>query len=461
MRSLDDGGLRSNTAITPPITDLDYSFISPQTGKIGAWTSTPGCTTVDPYADKLNLDMLRKYQSQGVKVLMTIGGWTLSQHLSTFANDPALLASLVKSCVDYMNGVGQAKDGLDGFRFNGIDIDWEFPVTGGDGGNARNPADGRNFVKMIDDFRTAMGSGSVLTVAAPPTPCMIGFTNCPNIAADPNTSSLAFTDQPAPTSHAPIVDWSALTTGADPKLNFVNVMAYDYNGSGWSNLTNEDAPLFSNPSDPSAANGFNVNETVQLYLKAGIPARRLVLGVPYYGYYYGQVNNNNPACATNANCSLFQSFLGRTMPSGPYSGQSTIPFSGIMGLKSNDGVMAEDPVFAKVTNVVQPVGTADNACYGGWTCNLDPDTDVSNIYAGYSSGYDNPVGSGNNTGVYWSYDNSQAMQYKSGYAACDGLGGVMIFDMTFDPSGSLWNGLEWPMMPPQLQGKCSSALWPK
>ncbi|MBR9976216.1 MAG: hypothetical protein KFF77_11590 [Bacteroidetes bacterium] len=76
---------------------------------------------------------------------------------------------------------------------------------------------------------------------------------------------------------APAVDWNggwdvaALSASVD--LFFV--MCYDYS---WSSSTN------AGPVAPLRGMTYNVERSLRWYLDAGVPAGRLVMGVPYYGY---------------------------------------------------------------------------------------------------------------------------------------------------------------------------------
>jgi chitinase len=66
------------------------------------------------------------------------------------------------------------------------------------------------------------------------------------------------------------------------QLDFLNLETYDYHGT-WETTTNHAAPLFESPFDPARGQGLNIEATVAAYLKAGVPARKLVLGIPSYG----------------------------------------------------------------------------------------------------------------------------------------------------------------------------------
>lgn len=69
--------------------------------------------------------------------------------------------------------------------------------------------------------------------------------------------------------------------GMDSYLDFWNLMTYDYAGS-WSQTAGHQANLF--PSrDTSPASEASADEAVQCYLRCGVPANKLVLGLPLYG----------------------------------------------------------------------------------------------------------------------------------------------------------------------------------
>jgi len=68
-------------------------------------------------------------------------------------------------------------------------------------------------------------------------------------------------------------------------LDWLNLMAYDFHGS-WDKVTGFLAPLYASTADPAGDDpdpGLNVHAAVRAYLAAGVPADKLVLGVPFYG----------------------------------------------------------------------------------------------------------------------------------------------------------------------------------
>jgi chitinase len=183
-----------------------------------------------------------------LKVLISLGGASAANTagFAYAAGTAALRRRLVASCVDLFitgdlgGGVGAA--GV----FDGIDIDWEFPAA----------TDKRNFTLLLKEFRKqldALGRANhthyQLTIAAP--------------AGSENYSNLELARVSA-------------------QLDFLNLETYDYHGT-WETTTNNASPLFPNPKDPSYGQGFDVEDTVRAYLSAGVPARKLVLGIPFYG----------------------------------------------------------------------------------------------------------------------------------------------------------------------------------
>ncbi|MEF3697220.1 glycoside hydrolase family 18 protein [Desulfolutivibrio sp.] len=172
-----------------------------------------------------------------MKVLLSVGGWTLSGPFPAVAADAAKRQAFAASAADWVSGQG----------FDGIDIDWEYPSL----------ADRDNFSALIEATRQALdakgladGKTYLLTVAAPAGP-----------------------------SNMAVWDLARLA----PSLDWFNIMTYDYHG-GWDATTGHLAPLYENPADPSADRAtWNADWAVQAYLAGGVPAQKIHLGIPFYG----------------------------------------------------------------------------------------------------------------------------------------------------------------------------------
>jgi chitinase len=178
-----------------------------------------------------------------LKVLISLAG---APGFSAAAATGASRQAFVASCIDlFINGnvaPGISAAGV----FDGIDIDWEFPA----------PSDTVNTTLLLREFRKQLDSLGranhrhyLLTMFGP-----AGQQNFSNI----ELAKVART------------------------LDFYNVQGYDFHGT-WETSTNHASPLFDSPQDPAFADNFNIDYTINAYLQAGVPARKLVLGIPLYG----------------------------------------------------------------------------------------------------------------------------------------------------------------------------------
>jgi chitinase len=200
-----------------------------------------------------NFNQLRKLKEKHphLKVLISIGGWTWSDNFSQAALSVGSRGKFVQSCSELY------------FRrfpgvFDGVDIDWEFPVSGGI--KEGHPEDRRNFTLLLEEFRrqldalgAANGKRYLLTIAAP---------------AGPRTYSNFELER------------------IHPYLDWINLMTYDFHGI-WDTITNFNAPLYKSSADPATdllvRDHLNVDAAVRAYLQAGIPTQKIVVGVPFYG----------------------------------------------------------------------------------------------------------------------------------------------------------------------------------
>jgi len=111
------------------------------------------------------------------------------------------------------------------------------------------------------------------------------------------------------------VDWSNLFD--EPALNnvvdFFTIMGYDYYYSGSAQA---------GPTDPlygfSSTYDYSLSRSVSYYMSSGIPASKLVLGLPYYGREWETTSNAIPASTTGANVFSRTYDVVRTNTSGNY-----------------------------------------------------------------------------------------------------------------------------------------------
>jgi len=202
-----------------------------------------------------------KQNNPNLKTMMSVGGWTLSSPFSDAALTDSSRTKFATSAVQLMVKYG----------FDGLDIDWEYPVGGGEAGNINRPEDKQNYTLLLQTLRqelnkqqTIDGKQYQLTIASP-----AGASTMANL-------ELAQISQ---------------------YIDFFNLMAYDYHGSTFESTTNHNAPLYAGLGQQS------IDSTIQGYLNAGVAAEDIVLGAPAYGYGWAGVPNINNG--------LFQSSSGK------------------------------------------------------------------------------------------------------------------------------------------------------
>ncbi|MET0403594.1 MAG: glycosyl hydrolase family 18 protein, partial [Cystobacter sp.] len=210
-----------------------------------------------------------KKSNPHLKVLISVGGWSWSKYFSQVAISSSARSAFVKSCVDiFIKGQFPGVDPVNGVGvFDGIDIDWEYPVGGGLPDNITNPADKQNYTLLMQEFRNQLsaltnqtGKSYLLTIASGASPDLL--------ANKQETKNLAGI------------------------LDFINIMTYDYHGA-FESQTNFQSALYRVTGDPVASSGFYSDGTVSKMLELGVPANKIVLGVPFYGRGWGGVGSAN------------------------------------------------------------------------------------------------------------------------------------------------------------------------
>lgn len=173
-----------------------------------------------------NIVALKKNASH-LKVLLSIGGWG-SGNFSEMAADETNRQAFAADC----------RRVIDQYGLDGIDIDWEYPTSSA-AQISSSPDDTKNFTLMMRDIRKAIGSTKLLTLA---TICSADYIDFQDIL---------------------------------PYVDFVNIMAYDMG----------DAPKHNAPLYQSSKSGwYTGDKAVKAHLDKGVPANKLVMGMPFYGH---------------------------------------------------------------------------------------------------------------------------------------------------------------------------------
>lgn len=232
----------------------------------------PGEDPAIPYSGNFGQLTELKAAHPHLRTVLSVGGWTLSTHFSDAAASPAAREDFIESCVAMMLAYG----------FDGLDFDWEFPVSGGLPTNVTRPEDRENLTALVAATRARLDAEEIS--AGRPLSLSLAVPAVPALAANFDLAALA--DD---------VDW-------------VFLMAYDLQGP-WSPVTAFAAPLFA-PGDgaPASSDTLNAAAAVARTVDAGVPSDKVVLGVPLFGRGFSNVGADADG--------LFQPFSG--VPEGTY-----------------------------------------------------------------------------------------------------------------------------------------------
>lgn len=237
------------------ITHINYAFGNVQGGK---------CTIGDGYADyekaytadqsvdgvadtwdqplRGNFNQLRKLKAKypHIKILWSFGGWTWSGGFGQAVQNPTAFA---QSCYDLVEDPRWAD------VFDGIDLDWEYPNACGLTCDTSGPASIKN---MMQAMRAKFGANNLVTAAT---------------TADGSSGGK--------------ID-AADYGGAAQYIDWYNVMTYDFFGA-WAaqGPTAPHSPLNSYAGIPQA--GFNSADAIAKFKAKGVPAKKLLLGIGFYG----------------------------------------------------------------------------------------------------------------------------------------------------------------------------------
>ncbi|WP_409416140.1 T9SS-translocated chitinase ChiA [Flavobacterium sp. PS2] len=357
--------------------------------------------------------MKLKQKYPHLKILISVGGWTKGQDLSPISASPVARAALAADMANFL----VTYPFIDGF-----DIDWEYPLSGGtDGTEVINgapippqkysPDDNKNLVYLLKAMRQAMPN-KLVTIAAGNNVRKVGAQYLgPN-----NRAQYGMTED--------------ISTYCD----YITYFGYDFGGN-WYDKTCYNAPLYpsGNTNDPlyNATQSESLDELTNQYLNViGIPANKLVMGLPFYGKIFKNVGTTNtvpnmPGLFVTAPRDAVSGCTNPQNPTGTWDGPAACEKSGsieICDLVGNP-VTNSHPYLDPNTMLVTPA-----AASAGWVRYWDNATKVPYLYNA-------------SLHQFISYEDKQSMELKAEYIKSKNLGGGMIWELSQDTRGAIPNAL--------------------
>jgi chitinase len=327
-----------NTALEPGEVDarrldrINYAFANIEDGRMV--TGSP--------QDAKNFVSLRelKRQNPSLQVLVSVGGWLWSTNFSEVSRTPGSRNVFVQSVIEF----------LQQFELDGLDVDWEYPGMTGAGHPFREQ-DKENFTRLLRELRQRFDRETKRTHRK----------LYLSIAAGASEEYLDHVEM----------------RKVQRYVDTINLMAYDYYEPDSDRTTGHHAPLFSSDADPKRISG---DGSVKAMERAGVPAEKILLGVPFYGHVWSEVDDGNHG--------LFR-----------------------QGAKPSEGYAS----YAAITTTM-----LDH----GFTRYWDPIASAPSLYSSDKK-------------MFVSYEDVQSLAAKCKYVLTRKLGGVMFWDYAGDPSGTL------------------------
>jgi chitinase len=281
-----------------------------------------------------------KKQNPSLTILVSVGGWLWSTNFSDISFTAQSRRLFIESVMEFLSR----------YDLDGLDIDWEYPGMAGAGHPFRSQ-DGRNFTLLVKELREQFDQQTTRNRRR------LYLT----IAAGASQEFLAHTEMKKVQRY----------------VDTVNLMAYDYVEPDSDPLTGHHAPLFTNPAD---ARNYSGDASVRAFEQAGVPAGKILLGMPFYGHAWGEVADRDH---------------GFLQPGKP-----------VPNLHASYGAITESMQSQGFVRYWDPIAFA-------------------------------PYLYNSEEHIFVSYEDAESIAAKCRYVQTHQLGGVMFWDYSADPSGVL------------------------
>lgn len=180
-----------------------------------------------------------KIKKPGLETWIAVGGWSFNDDTNV-PNTQTAFSNMVGSAANRRAFIGSLLNFMQSYGFDGVDLDWEYPVANDLGGAA---ADFANFPLFLSELRASLGALGI-SVTLP--------------------SSFWYLQHFDLLAMQPSIDW-------------FNFMSYDIHGV-W-----DSSNRFTGPYIRPHTNLTEIREGLDLLWRAGVDPSKVVLGLGWYG----------------------------------------------------------------------------------------------------------------------------------------------------------------------------------
>ncbi|NRF29786.1 glycosyl hydrolase family 18 protein [Vibrio coralliilyticus] len=327
--------------------------------------------------------MALKQRNPDLKIIPSIGGWTLSDpffDFTTKANRDTFVASVKRFLTTWK-------------FYDGVDIDWEFPGGGGAAPDLGDPVnDGPAYIALMQELRTMLDQLEADTGRTYELTSAIGVGY----------------DKIEDVNYGDAVQY----------MDYIFAMTYDFYG-GWNNVPGHQTALYCGTfMRPGQCDGSGVDENgeaykgpayttdngIQLLLAQGVPANKLVVGTAMYGRGWEGVTPDT-----------------LTDPNDPMTGTGTGKLKG----STAQGVWEDGVIDYK--GVKSFMLGADN-------------TGINGFEYGYDAQAEAPWVWNRSTGQLITFDDDRSVKAKGAYVRNLGLAGLFSWEIDAD-NGDILNAM--------------------
>jgi len=343
----------------------------------------PGIDSTDPIRGTYAQLMALKQRNPDLKILPSVGGWTLSDPFFGFtqkANRDVFVASM--------------KSFLKTWKFyDGVDIDWEYPGGSGASTTLGDPNnDGAAYVALMQELRAMLDE----------------------LEADTGREYELTSAIGAGYDKIEDVDYGAATQFMD----YIFAMTYDFFG-GWNNVTGHQTGLncgshisldecdgtgLDDEGEPRKGPAYTITNAVDLLLAQGVSANKIVVGTAMYGRGWEGVIPENTVL-DNPMTAMGTGKLTGTTAQGVWE-------AGIIDYKG----LAENMLGASGNGV------------NGFEVGYDEIADAAYVWNRQS-------------GKLITYDSPRSVKAKGQYVKANGLGGLFAWEIDAD-NGDILNAMQ-------------------